>query len=72
MSVWNWVLVGLFLWVSVIPLVAVKISQVLHRRAMELPVICRCGHLSEVHRHYRPGEDCGVYGCDCTKLVPRG
>lgn len=26
---------------------------------------CRCGHVAEIHRHYRPGTDCG----SCGRLV---
>lgn len=25
---------------------------------------CVCGHEAAAHRHYRPGTDCGLCGCD--------
>ena len=34
---------------------------------------CRCGHASDVHRHWRPGSDCGQCGVGaCTAYHPRG
>lgn len=27
--------------------------------------LCRCGHLSEAHEHYRRGTDCAL--CDCAR-----
>ena len=34
---------------------------------------CRCGHASDVHRHWRRGSDCGQCGVGaCTAYRPRG
>jgi hypothetical protein len=34
---------------------------------------CRCGHASDVHRHWRRGSDCGQCGIGaCTSYRPRG
>ena len=34
---------------------------------------CRCGHSSDVHRHWRRGSDCGQCGPGaCTAYRPRG
>lgn len=30
------------------------------------PRTCRCGHVSDVHAHYRRGTDCAL--CDCRRL----
>ena len=27
---------------------------------------CTCGHTADTHRHYRPGNDCGL--CNCGSL----
>lgn len=30
---------------------------------------CTCGHVADVHRHYRDGHDCSQ--CDCRTYTPK-
>jgi hypothetical protein len=32
--------------------------------------LCKCGHIRDAHRHYRPGADCGL--CDCPRWSRQG
>jgi hypothetical protein len=35
------------------------------------PQLCVCGHAEDVHRHWRPGSDCGICGVvDCARYRP--
>ena len=33
------------------------------RRTFAGLALCRCGHDRQAHRHYRPGADCSLCGC---------
>lgn len=37
---------------------------------MKTVVRCRCGHVREAHRHYRPGSDCAHCAGACARYRP--
>jgi hypothetical protein len=32
---------------------------------MTRTLVCKCGHVKDIHQHYRPGTNCGVANCGC-------
>lgn len=47
------------------------VARRLTARPVPADQLCACAHDADIHRHYRPGSDCGVCGAEqCARYQP--